>query len=335
MTSATQRGGALLAVLWLAAALSAIAFSIANTVRTETERAGTASEGLRAYYLAAGSVERAALWIEWGVNGAVNPDGSPKYFRLPMPYLRFNYPSGVVIVEVIPEESKININMATPPELMTLLTACGANPMEAEQITAAILDWRTGSPPPPSMGFMNPDQTFVPRHASFEEIEEVLLVRGMSPDLFYGRFGHDPQGRLVSMGGLRDAITVYGNQANQADANSASAAELAAIGLPPQVIDAIIQRRLVRPFKGMDELAPLIAGLPAAGRLQVASGPHAFWTIRATARIRNADGRLSDLARTVSSTIAFSKQLSQQEPPYHVIRWRDEAAPVASSALPF
>ena len=89
-----QRGGALLAVLWLSAALSAIAFSVANTVRTETERTATSSEGLRTYYLASGSIDRAILWMQWGRNG------SPDYYHPPMPYLRFAYPSGVAVVEV-------------------------------------------------------------------------------------------------------------------------------------------------------------------------------------------------------------------------------------------
>src|SRR5882724_10414512 len=99
-TPTGTRGGALLAVLWLAAALSAIAFSVANTVRTETERTGTASEGLRAYYLASGSIDRAILWLQWGFNG------SPQYFHPPMPYLRYAYPSGAAVVEVVPEITK-------------------------------------------------------------------------------------------------------------------------------------------------------------------------------------------------------------------------------------
>ena len=53
-----RRGAALLAVLWLSAILAAIAFSVATTVRGETERTSTLSEGVRAYYLATGALER-------------------------------------------------------------------------------------------------------------------------------------------------------------------------------------------------------------------------------------------------------------------------------------
>src|SRR5258708_7155895 len=45
-----QQGSALLAVLWLTAALAAISLTLATTVRGETERMSTAEDGLRAYY---------------------------------------------------------------------------------------------------------------------------------------------------------------------------------------------------------------------------------------------------------------------------------------------
>src|SRR6516162_9438789 len=73
------RGSALLTVLWIAAALSAIAFSLATTVRGETERVSTDLDGLRAYYLAAGAVERASIekmWANWYPDKAKIPKGS-------------------------------------------------------------------------------------------------------------------------------------------------------------------------------------------------------------------------------------------------------------------
>jgi len=97
-----------------------------------------------------------------------------------------------------------------------------------------------------------------------------------------------------------------------------------------------VRRRMVKPFQSMDEVMALVGGSPAFSRMQVASGPRPIWTLRATARLRMADGRFSDLSRTVSATIAFlPPQLQQQEPPFHVMRWRDEAAPAAGAALPF
>jgi len=78
LCSGPEKGGALLTVLWLSAALAAIAFSVATTVRSETDRVSSSAEGLRAYYLASGSVERAIQWMMWG-STVRNPDGSPRW----------------------------------------------------------------------------------------------------------------------------------------------------------------------------------------------------------------------------------------------------------------
>src|SRR5260370_37932979 len=122
LTVAAQTGSALLMVLWLSAALSAIAFTVANTVRAETERTSTSIDSLRAYYLATGAIDRALLYINWGA-GFRKPDGTPKYFENPMPVLRFEFPSGTATAEIIPETAKLNVNRAPPRVPGNLLVA--------------------------------------------------------------------------------------------------------------------------------------------------------------------------------------------------------------------
>src|ERR1700689_3040636 len=119
--SSSQRGGALRAGLWVSAALAAIAFSVATTVRSETDRVSSASEGLRASYLASGAVERAIQWIEWGQT-AHNPDGSPKY-QYNQPRMFMQFPSGDAVVELIPEAAKLNINTGSPDDLFRVVAA--------------------------------------------------------------------------------------------------------------------------------------------------------------------------------------------------------------------
>src|SRR5260370_13490107 len=184
------RGSALLAVLWLSAALSAIAFTVSTSVRAETERTSTAVDGLRAYYIAAGAIERGLLWILWGSQYR-NPDGSPRYFQSPMPIMHFEFPGGAADVEVIPESSKMDLNRATPQQLMALMAGLTVPADRASMIVQGILDWRS---PSPGGAFTDFDQyylsispTFRSRHSSFEEIEELLFVRGITPELFYGR----------------------------------------------------------------------------------------------------------------------------------------------------
>src|SRR5947209_2801811 len=179
---ANRRGSALLAVLWLSAALAAIAFTVANTVRSETERTTTAVDSLRSYYLASGAIERALLYVQWG----------GKYYNPPQPLMRFQFPSGDATVELIPESSKLNINQATPQDLNSLLAALGVPQDQGARIVEGVLAWRSASPGGSYTQFdrhyLGLKQSFQARHASFEEIEELLLVRGMTPELFHGRY---------------------------------------------------------------------------------------------------------------------------------------------------
>ena len=98
-------------MLWLSAALSAIAFTLANTVRGEIERSSTDADGLKAYYLAEGAIERTLVYIEGGPAFA-GPDGKPIFQQDKTHVLNLNYPTGVARVEYIPEDSKLDVNKA-------------------------------------------------------------------------------------------------------------------------------------------------------------------------------------------------------------------------------
>ena len=321
-----QRGSALIAVLWLSAALSAIAFSVATTVRGETERTSTAAEGLRAYYLASGAVDRALLWIYWGVQFP------GKYYHQPMPWLTFTFPTGIVDVEIGPETAKMSVNTARPGDLARLLMAAGAEPDRAAAIVQGILAWRSQGPegsPFPGLGGAGRGNspggpTFTPPHASFEEIEELLLVPGMTPDLFYGSFDTDPQGRPIARGGLKDCLSVYGAN-DRFDVNAASPILLSAIGLDPAAVGAIVAARRAVPFRSLNQLAAFGIGGPALQRLAI--GGNTIWTIRATAHPVLANGARSDLSRTVSATVKYLP--STYNPPYQVMRWYDDSSTVS------
>ncbi len=319
MGNANQKGSALLAVLWLTAALAAISFTVANSVRGETERTATASEGLRAYYLAAGAVDRATNYMFWGPQYR-NPDGSPMFYDRGMARLYFQFPTGAATVEIIPETAKLSLNQAPPTELTTLLMNLGTPPERAAEIVAAIVDWRTpgAAAGPFDQFYSSVGPSFRSRHASFEEIEELLLVKGMTPELFYGSFTRDPQGRLLPLAGLRNCVSVY-NGVGPVDVNSAEPAVLATVGVPPEAIGAILQRRSVAPFLNTGELQSSIPTGPAGGRLVV--GGNTVFTLRSTAQVRLPDGRFSDLRRTIAAVIKFRE--AGVFPPVETLRWYD------------
>ena len=90
------------------------------------------------------------------------------------------------IAQIIPETAKFNINTMPPEQLYRLLLALGTRADSAREITMAIVDWRTGAGDgritPFDQFYLSLYPTFRPHHASLEEIEELLLVKGMTPE---------------------------------------------------------------------------------------------------------------------------------------------------------
>jgi general secretion pathway protein K len=296
-----SKGGALLAVLWLSAALAAIAFSAAQTVRAERERTHNQLEGTQASLLASSAAERGLLYVFWGPSARL-PDGRPRFWTRGTPFVRMSFPSGEALVEIIPESSKIDVNRAQPELIARLLSVLGVAPAASGRIAALIVQWR--SPLTAEAGLdalyeqVNP--TFRPPHASFQQIEELLSVPGITPELFYGRVGRSSDGSWATRVGLRDCLSVYSGSEGD-DINSVQPAVMAAVGVPPQGIAAVVSLRRQRPIvaEQMVALAPVLG--EAANRFRPGGGR--ILTIRATARVRLPNAGLSELRRTATLTV--------------------------------
>ena len=317
------RGSALLAVLWVSAALAAIALSLASTVRGETDRTSTDLDGLRAYYLASGGVQRATYELLWSVQ-------TPNQRKIPAGSTSVNYsfPTGDVHVEILPEAGKLDVNAEPPEELYRLSVTLGLEPERAREIALAIVDWRSqaqeGGAGQFDSYYLSLSPSFRASHASFQEIEELLLVKGITPDVFYGTYvpSDDMSGapRLVPRQGLIDCLSVFGSK-DRIDANTAAPGVLAAIGIPPDAVNAIVERRRASPFTE-SQLREFVQSMGiSAGRLRVEG--NSIVTLRATARIRLPNGQLSDLRRTVGAQVKYMPD--GYDAPVHILRWYDAA----------
>ena len=189
-------------VLWISAALAAVAFSLANTVRGETDRTSTELDEIRSYYLAVGAVDRAAIEVLWSVSAQGDRHDS-KRARASVDY---TFPTGVAHVELIPETAKLDVNFATPEQLGRMLAALGINPAAACRLSPGIVVRRGGGGRELSL----PSLPSFPATTSFQEIEELLQVRGVTPEIFYGTYvprrvipdPANPRGAAQRAGGL-------------------------------------------------------------------------------------------------------------------------------------
>ncbi|MEO8596301.1 MAG: hypothetical protein ABI759_23485 [Candidatus Solibacter sp.] len=306
-------------VLWISAALAAISFSLANTVRGETDRTSTMVDDVRGYYLATGAIDRAAVELLWGVTYQQD-----RKIKQGSAWVDYQFPTGWAHVELIPETAKLNVNFIPPERLLRLLAALGVEPGASMQIAQGILARRLGVGAALSLPVA---PTFPQSGASFQEIEELLSVRGITPEIFYGTYvpnetaqGEVRQGepRLLRRSGLADCLTVYGTS-EQVDANTADAAVLSAAGLPDAAIRQLVEARKVAPLTP-ERLAQMASGFgPGAASLRLEG--NSILTIRATARAMLANGQLSDMKRTVAALVKYMP--SGYSTPIHILRWYD------------
>ena len=311
MRTNNRRGAALISVLWLTAVLVAIAFSVSTTVRGEIDRATTLSEGIRCQFLARGAMDRFFLDYQ-RLGRRIFPAG---------PIYRYSFPEGEAVIELVPEASKLNVNTIPGEDLTRLLLAMGVSPDQAESIAGAIVDWRTSPPAgqasPYDAAYLERGPTFLPRHASIQDGEELLMVRGVTRELYYGSLQRNAAGDLVPRGGLKDCLSVYGSNAG-VDAQSANPAVMLALGVPEDGVARIMELRRRTPTFLPEEWSLLRESLGvAAGRLSL--GGRTMFTMRSTARLRNGAG-LSDTRRSVAALIKFDPK---PQVPYHLLRWED------------
>ena len=284
---AGRRGSALLAVLWFSAALLAIAFALSMTVRTELDRAALNVDSTRAYFLAQGAIEIAMKRMQ--ERPAQDNPEAPGF--LPgQRFMRIPFPRAVVDIEIIGDSGKLNVNTAPPQALAHLLAATGLDPSAAVGIAARIIEFRRGPVQGPNPGA--PSSFSRPR-TSFKELEELLMVPGVTPDLLYGTYRRNPAGQLVRLGGLYHHLTLRGS--SNIDANYASVEVLRAAGLAPADIDRIVRIRARRPVTA-DDIRDL--GAQNEGFSVGVRGSTSHYTVWATARLSN--GRAT---RTVGARV--------------------------------
>ena len=310
-----QRGGALLAVLWLSAALSAIAFTLAVTVRAELERAGAAMDGARAYYLAQGAIERFILHMGGAQFGDPRVEAEWQ-FRPGRRRLRYEFPTGVADLEVTGENGKLDLYSAPPETLARLFVVLGVDPARAGQIAGGIVARRSRAPTN-----LSSESSFSSQLPSFLQLEDLLTVGGMTQEIYYGWWERGPEGategRLAERGGVARHLTVLGGGA--IDVNYASPAVLQAIGVPDGTVAALLQLRETRALEDAAALTAIgLWTVPLPPGVQLSMGGAGAYTVRATAQLKGRPVR-----RSVAALVRLGRD--RTEPPIGVVRWYQTA----------
>ena len=227
----SQRGMALLAVLWIVAALSIIATGTMRTVRTESRAIVQARQQVEAQALGDGAIQMALQ--------ALVANNQP---LTKATLTEIAYRNVTMQVQAMPLNGLIDINMAGLPLLERLLSVAGGLPAEAAQATAqAIVQTR-----------MRRDTRGGPQR--FEAEEDLLRVPGVDYDLYAkleGVLTADLQGsgRVNPLAAPVEVLAVLAGGNTAAAAQIAMARDAGQIGvdttaLDGSLLDASVSRRV-------------------------------------------------------------------------------------------
>lgn len=255
---------ALLMALLVVALLSAIIVDYAYEMRVEASLIGNRGAQFRAQ-LAAESA--AALGMSLLLDDMDNLDGvsGPEFDALTDAWARGvpyeEYDDGVLRCSVTDEFGKLNVNALLRPDgetrpvvedaLRALFIARGAE----EDPVDAILDWIDPDEEQRTTGaeadhYAGMQVAVGCKNGPLDSIEELLMVRGMTPDLFFG----DP---AQDQAPLTELLTVYGDPSGKVNVNTARRELLDAFGEAlgrPGLGEIVIQAREEAPFESVQDL---------------------------------------------------------------------------------
>jgi general secretion pathway protein K len=298
--SRQQCGVALVVVLWVIMVLSLLIGGFAFTMYVETQVASYGRKELKAEMLARSGVEVARMQLVLNKRTAAEAGidtPQQEWATNEIWYVDHALGEGMYNVKVIDEESKLPINLATQGQLHQLLAALGVDAAESDIIVDSILDWMEPGDLHRLNGaktddyYKNLDPPYRCKNAPLDRVEELLLVRGVTPELFYGAPAKDEE---PARPGLVDLVTTTSQ--GQINVNTASptvlqgALELGEAG--PEMIlarrdgpDGILGTEDDLPFRSVDEFMQLLGSMPnelqqrIRARITVTSS---YFTIKST-----------------------------------------------------
>ncbi len=262
-----DRGVILIALLWILTILSVIALSFARETFVEVAAARNSRDLTDAYYIARAGIsatiyqllqkkylpQRAPADLL-----ALEPDG------IDLGKVAGQFGDGEYEVEIRDESGKINVNAGelAIQQLKALTEVLGIGKPDGDIVVDSILDWIDIDKVPHANGaeddyYQTLQPPYLAKNRPMNVLEELLLVRGVTPDYYYGHREKTPEGQIAERYGLSRYLTahlpsVIGSRIN---INAAPLPVLLSIpGLSPGAAQMIYERRLVKPFRDLGEI---------------------------------------------------------------------------------
>ncbi len=326
-----QNGIVLLVVLWIIAVLSVIVLEFCFGMRTEVNLTNQYKEELQLYEMAKGGVYRAILELIYRQDPRIHQkrktleseELKPEEKEWVTDGRSYTIPfsQGRCEVKVMGEDGKVNINHVSESLLRKIIGNLGLEGEARDIVVDSILDWRD----PDDFYRLNGAETdyyrslpepYECKNGPLDSLEELLLVRGVTPQLFDGIM--EKEGREERIG-LKNIFSIYAS-GEQIDINSASPLVMRVVlGVSKEMAQLISKSREERPFENqMDllrrvpELTPLMGEI---GKYITYGTRSPYFTIESKAR--GSEGK------SVRGLKVLVKIDLREKDKYKIIQWVD------------
>ena len=304
-------GVALIMVLWVITILFVVVLEFSFAMRTEIQAARNYQQELQLYAIAEGGIERAVAELVYKHDARIQqmrrnlreeevPPEQREWITDGREY-SLAMARGDCTIRIFGEAGKININQVSDTTLRKILTNLVLREEEKRDIVVdSILDWRdpddfyrlNGAEDDHYQSLKDPYHC---KNANLDSIEELLLVRGVTAELFYGeKKGDEPESaeERVEPVGLKDIFSIY-SMGEQIDLNSAAWPVLrVGLGLPREIARLIIKAREEKGFENqldlmqrVPEIAPFMGEI---GRFLLFRAVIPYYTIEVKAKAKEA-----------------------------------------------
>ncbi len=237
----TEEGVALIMVLWVLVMLTIVAFSHLASTRANSAGTRNLKEETQSYYMALSGYHEALQYLMSDKDPTFDFFDNEGNFRVdrdtpPVTGTR-STGDGEVTIRITDEDSKININYASPERFRSLLEYTGIPEDTIPELIDSIQDWKDADTEHRLLGAEDeyygslPDP-YAAKNGLFDLPEELLLVKGMKPEYLYGSKEIKP---------LLPLITTFGR--GGININTVSENVMTMLGLNNFEIEAVMKQR--------------------------------------------------------------------------------------------
>lgn len=324
--SPSQSGIALIMVLWILSLLAVLALELSYAARTELKIASNTKEETQNYYIARAGIERGIAQIL----AQSNEQPGLEKWNFGGGKTELSFGKGIMEIAVTDESGKINVNTMDDATLTAVLrqvlSSIGVEERAQETAIDSILDWRdpdnlhraNGAEDNYYRSLLNP---YSAKNGRLDSLDELVMVKGVTPEIFFGKPSPDAAGTDTPPFGLKDVLTIYPRigRNRKPNINAAPLAVLVALGSTEEEARNVIDYRLHTPIEGRDQLKEVLGtnALPP-WTIQfsfVSATTEKAFTVEASG---HSDG--SELRRRVRALVTVR---NEQPFAFRVARWTD------------